>query len=121
MSDFTVTDGVFNLEVYAGSTFPSVAGQCSFYPTDVDGVAFDLTGYTAKLQVREQPSTEPVINIVPTINPADNSVSFMFTYAQTALLTKVDYVWAIELKNTATTEVLTLVRGQVYVYPEIVQ
>jgi hypothetical protein len=118
---YTVTDGRFDLEVLAGSTFPSVAGDCSFYPTDSDGVAFSLVGYTAKLQVRENPSTAAVIDIVPTVNTSDNSVSFSLTPTQTALLTKTDYVWALELTQTSTSKVLTLARGQVLVTPEIVR
>ncbi|NBR65355.1 MAG: hypothetical protein EBS85_03810 [Micrococcales bacterium] len=118
---YTVTDGTFDLEILAGSTFPSVAGDCSFYPTDSDGVAFSLTGYTAKLQVREQPSTTAVIDMTPTVNISDNSVSFSLTPTQTSLLTKTDYVYAIELTQTSTSKVLTLVRGQVLVTPEIVR
>jgi hypothetical protein len=118
---YTVTDGKFDLEILAGSTFPSVAGDCSFYPTDSDGVAFALTGFTAKLQIRENPSTAAIIDIVPTVNTADNSVNFSLTPAQTSLLTKTDYVYAIELTQTSTSKVLTLARGQVLVTPEIVR
>jgi hypothetical protein len=118
---YTVTNGQFDLEVFAGSTFPSVAGDCSFYPTDADDVAFSLTGYTAKLQIREQPSTTAIIDIVPTVNTSDNSVRFSLTPTQTALLTKTEYVYAIELTQTSTSKVLTLVRGQVLVTPEIVR
>ena len=118
---FTVTDGIFNLEILAGSTFPSVAGDCSFYPTDSDGVAFSLTGWTARLQIRENPSIAAVIDMVPTVNTSDNSVAFSLTPTQTALLVKTDYVWALELTQTATAKVLTLARGQVHVYPEIVK
>ena len=118
---YTVTDGKFDLEILAGSTFPSVAGDCSFYPTDSEGVAFSLVGYTAKLQVRENPSTAAIIDIVPTVNTSDNSVSFSLTPTQTALLTKTDYVWALELTQTSTSKVLTLARGQVLVTPEIVR
>lgn len=118
---YTITDGQFNLEILAGSTFPSVAGDCSFYPTDADDVAFALTGYTAKLQIREQPSTTAIVDIVPTVNTSDNSVSFSLTPTQTSLLTKTDYVYAIELTQTSTSKVLTLVRGQVLVTPEIVK
>jgi hypothetical protein len=118
---YTVTNGQFDLEVFAGSTFPSVVGDCSFYPTDADGVAFSLTGYTAKLQIRENPSTAAIVDIVPTINTADNSVNFSLTVAQTQTLTKTDYVYAIELTQTSTSKVLTLVRGQVFVSPEIVK
>ena len=118
---YTVTDGQFNLEILAGSTFPSVAGDCSFYPTDSDGVAFSLTGWVAKLQIRENPSTAAIIDIVPTVNTSDNSVSFSLTPAQTSLLVKTDYVWAVELTQTSTGKVLTLARGQVLVTPEIVR
>ena len=118
---FTVTDGQFDLVILAGSTFPSVAGDCSFYPTDADGVAFSLTGWTAKLQVRENPSTAAIIDIVPTVNTSSNSVAFSLTPTQTALLTKTDYVWALELTQTSTGKVLTLARGQVEVTPEIVK
>jgi hypothetical protein len=118
---YTITDGQFDLMVLAGSTFPSVAGDCSFYPTDSDGVAFDLTGWTAKLQIRENPSTSAIIDIIPTVNTSDNSVSFSLTPTQTSLLTKTDYVWALELTQTSTGKVLTLARGQVEVTPEIVK
>jgi hypothetical protein len=118
---FSVTDGQFDLEILAGSTFPSVSGPCSFYPTDSDGVAFSLTGWTAKLQIKENPSTTAIIDIVPTVSSADNSVSFSLTPAQTATLTKTNYVWALELTQTSTSKVLTLARGQVEVTPEIVK
>jgi hypothetical protein len=118
---YTVTDGRFDLEILAGSTFPSVAGDCSFYPTDADGVAFSLTGYTAKLQVRENPSTTAILDVTPTVNTSDNSVSFSLTPTQTSLLVKTDYVWALELTQTSTSKVLTLARGQVLVTPEIVK
>lgn len=118
---YTVTDGLFNLEILAGSTFPSVAGDCEFYPTDSDGVAFALSGYTAKLQIRENPGTTAIIDITPTVNSSTNAVSFSLTPTQTSLLTKTDYVWALELTQTSTGKVLTLARGQVLVTPEIVK
>ena len=118
---YTVTDGQFDLHILAGSTFPSVAGDCQFYPVDANDVAFSLTGYTAKLQIRENPTTAAIIDIVPTVNTSDNSVAFSLTPAQTSLLTKTDYVWAIELTQTSTGKVLTLARGQVEVTPEIVK
>jgi hypothetical protein len=118
---YTVTDARFDLEILAGSTFPSVSGPCSFYPTDSEGAAFPLTGWTAKLQIKENPSAAAIIDIVPTVNTSDNSVSFSLTPTQTALLTKTNYVWALELTETATSKVLTLARGQVEVTPEIVK
>jgi hypothetical protein len=121
VSSYDVTDGLFNLEILAGSTFPSVAGDCSFYPSDSDGNSFSLTGWTAKLQIREQPTTSAIIDITPTVNTSDNSVSFSLTPTQTSSLVKTDYVYALELTQTSTGKVLTLVRGQVLVTPEIVK
>lgn len=118
---FTITDGLFDLEVLAGSTFPSVAGDCSFYPTDSDGNAFSLTGWTARLQIRENPSITAIIDITPTVDTTANSVSFSLTPAQTSTLVRTDYVWALELTQTSTGKVLTLARGQVLVVPEIVK
>lgn len=118
---YTVTDGLFNLEILAGSTFPSPVGDCEFYPTDSDGNAFSLTGWTAKLQIRENPGTSAIIDITPTVNSTANSVAFSLTPTQTSLLTKTDYVWALELTQTSTGKVLTLARGQVLVTPEIVK
>ena len=118
---YTVSDARFDLVILAGSTFPSVAGDCEFYPTDSDGAPFQLTGWTAKLQIRENPSTAAIIDIVPTVNTTANFVGFSLTPAQTSLLTKTDYLWAIELTETATLKVLTLARGQVEVTPEIVK
>ena len=118
---YTVTDGQFDLVILAGSTFPSVAGDCEFYPTDDEGVAFSLTGWTAKMQIREFPSVAAIIDITPTVNTTTNSVAFSLTPAQTSLLVKTDYVWALELTQTSTGKVLTLARGQVEVTPEIVK
>ncbi len=118
---YTVSDGRFDLLILAGSTFPSVAGDCEFYPTDSDGAPFQLTGWTAKLQIRENPSTAAIIDIVPTVNTTANSVGFSLTPTQTSLLTKTDYLWAIELIQTSTNKVMTLARGQVEVTPEIVK
>lgn len=118
---FTITNGRFDLQILAGSTFPSVEGDCELYPTDSVGAPFSLTGWTAKLQIRENPSTAAIIDIIPTVNTTANFVAFSLTPVQTALLVKTDYVWAIELTETETGKVLTLARGQANVTPEIVK
>jgi hypothetical protein len=92
-----------------------------FYPTDQTGAPFSLTGWTAKLQIRETPHTSAHIDVIPTVNVTDNSVSFSLSAAQTALLTKASYVWACELTQTSTGKVMTLARGLVEVAPEIVK
>ena len=76
---------------------------------------------TGKLQIRENPGTSAIIDITPTVNSTANSIAFSLTPSQTSLLTKTDYVWALELAQTPTGKVLTLARGQVLVTPEIVK
>lgn len=118
---FTITEGRFDLVVNAGSTWPNPFQPAVFYPTDNVGAPFSLTGWTAKLQIRETPHTSAHIDIIPTVNDTDNSVSFSLTAAQTALLTKASYVWACELTQTSSGKVMTLARGLVEVAPEIVK
>jgi hypothetical protein len=118
---FTISQGRFDLVVNAGSTFPNPFQDAIFYPTDNVGAPFSLTGWTAKLQIRETPASGPHIDIIPTVNTTDNFVSFSLSAAQTALLTKASYVWACELTQTSTGKVMTLARGLVEVSPEIVR
>ena len=118
---FTITEGRFDLVVNAGSTWPNALEPAVFYPTDQTGTPFSLTGWTAKLQIRETPHTSAHIDIIPTVNVTENSVSFSLSAAQTALLTKASYVWACELTQTSTGKVMTLARGLVEVAPEIVK
>jgi len=118
---FVISEGRFDLVINAGSTFPNVFDSAYFYPVDNTGTPFSLTGWTAKLQIRETPQSSAHLDIIPTVNDTDNSVSFSLTAAQTSLLTKSAYVWACELTQTSTGKVMTLARGLVEVHPEIVR
>lgn len=118
---FVISEGRFDLVVNAGSTFPNPFQDAIFYPTDHTGAPFSLTGWTAKLQIRETPLESAHLDIIPTVNVTDNSVSFSLTPAQTSLLTKAAYVWACELTQTSSGKVMTLARGLVEVIPEIVK
>jgi hypothetical protein len=118
---FTITEGRFDLVVNAGSTWPNVFEPAVFYPTDQTGAPFSLTGWTAKLQIRETASATAILTITPTVNATDNSVSFSLSAAQTATLVNASYVWACELTETSTSKVMTLARGLVEVAPEIVK
>lgn len=106
----------FNLHVEAGATF-----ERSLVYTNDDGSLFDLTGYTAELQVRLTPtSATAVIDIEPQINVQTATISWQFTAAQTALLTASSYVYAIELTNQSGF-VIRLMEGSVIPSPEVVR
>lgn len=118
---FVISEGRFDLAIQAGATWPNAFQPAVFYPTDNLGAPFSLTGWTAKVQFRETAFTTAHLDVTPTINVADNSVSFSLTPAQTSQFTKVAYVWGCELTQTSTSKVILLARGKVEVTPEIVK
>jgi len=103
----------YNLHIEAGATFSR-----DLVYTSEDGSLFDLTGYTAKLQIRPTVSSATLtLEVIPTITVLTATISWQFTAVQTALLT--GGVYAIELTNGAT--VIRLVEGSVVVSPEVVR
>jgi hypothetical protein len=105
-----------NLYVEAGATF---SRQITY--TNPDGSVFDLTDYTAALQVRlTATSAAAVITKTPSINTTTGVVSFTFTAAETSTLTAQKYVYAIELSKSDGT-VLRFVEGDITVSPEVVR
>jgi len=117
---FTIGSGRFDLVINAGSTFPNVFQEAEFFPTDNVGAPFSLTGWVAKLQIRESPDKPAVIDIEPTVDETTNSVKFSLSAEETADLVLPNYVWACELEQTSTGKVMTLARGIVEVAPQIV-
>lgn len=106
----------FNLHVEAGATF-----ERSLVYTNDDGSLFDLTGYTAELQVRERAtSTTAVIELEPEIDVETATISWTFTAEQTSLLTASSYVYAIELTKIDG-YVIRLMEGAVIPSPEVVR
>lgn len=105
-----------NLYVEAGATFSRDVTY-----TNADGSVFDLTDYTAELQVRETASSaSAVITKTPTITVETGVVSWTFTAAETSGLTASKYVYAIELTHTDGT-VIRFIEGDITVSPEVVR
>lgn len=107
---------IAHLYIEAGATF---AREITY--TNDDGTLFDLTDYTAELQVRETLASETAtLTKVPTISVSNATISWTFTAAETATLTKDKYVYALELTNTDGT-VIRLVEGDLTISPEVVR
>jgi hypothetical protein len=105
-----------NLYVEAGATF-----ERSLVYTNDDGSLFDLTGYTAELQVREKvTSASAILTVIPTITVLTATIAWQFTAAQTATLTAKTYVYAMELTHSDGT-VIRLIEGAVTPSPEVVR
>jgi len=107
---------IAHLYIEAGATFDR---QITY--TNDDGTLFDLTDYSAELQVRETVSSATAtLTKVPTISVPDATISWTFTAAETATLTKDKYVYALELTKTDGT-VIRLVEGDLTISPEVVR
>lgn len=107
---------IAHLYIEAGTTF---AREITY--TNEDGTLFNLTDYSAELQVRETVNSETAtITKVPTISVSEGTISWTFTAAETGTLTKDKYVYALELTNTDGT-VIRLVEGDLTVSPEVVR
>ena len=105
-----------NLYVEAGATFTR---EITY--TNADGSIFDLTDYTAEIQVRETATSETAaITKTPSIDVPTGKVSWTFTAAETSTLTASKYVYAIELTHTDGT-VIRFVEGEITVSPEVVR
>lgn len=106
----------YNLSVDAGATY-----TVEFEYTNEDGSIFDLTGYTAKMQVREMPSSPAfVLEVTPVLTIQTGIISVTLTAVQTATLTNSKYVYAIELYGSAG-YVIRAVEGTIAVSPEVVR
>lgn len=108
-----VSDNVF---VDAGATFVR-----EYIYTNADGTVFDLTGFTAKAQVREDAAATLLFEVTPTITVLTGKVSMTWSATNTALMTKKLYNWALELTNAGTGVVIRLVQGTVTVSLEVVK
>lgn len=104
----------YNLHVEAGATYTR-----DIVYTNDDGSLFDLTGYSASMQIRPSVSSATLtLAVTPTINTTTSTVSFTLTAVQTAALAG-SYVYAIEIAKSPI--VIRLMEGEVIVSPEVVR
>lgn len=107
---------IVNFYVEAGASFSR-----SVTYTNEDGTLFDLTDYTAELQVRETvESATATLTVTPTIDVPTAVISWSFTPAQTSTLTASSYVYAMELTKTEGS-VIRLIQGSLTISPEVVR
>jgi hypothetical protein len=105
-----------NLNIDAGATF-----SVEFAYTNNDGSIFDLTGFTAKMQLRDQPTAATVVlEITPTLTIATGIIGVSISAAQTAALTNSRYVYAIELYGAGGLTIRP-VEGYINVSAEVVR
>ena len=113
-----MTAGIYNINIKQGATFSK---KIILYQTD--GSTFDLTGYTARMDIREKISSSSSMISLTTENgrisittPTDGSLYLLLSATETSLLTT-NGVYDLEL-ITGTT-VLCPLRGDVKLTLEV--
>ena len=86
------------VNAYSGATL-----SLSFTCKDEDGAAVNLTGYTARAEVRPTISSSTItLNLSPTIpTPANGIISVSIADEVTALIEPGAYVWGLVLETDA--------------------
>ncbi len=116
-----MTAGIYNFTIDQGAQYIT-----TIVYEDSNGNPVDLTGYTARMQLREQSSspnpadltlTSPSGGIV--ITPLTGTLVITISTAQTSALTARFYVYDLEL--TLSGEVSRLIQGQITVSAQVTQ
>ena len=106
-----------NISIDQGSDFTStvtVEGS--------DGIVFNLTGYTARGQIRKSYTSTTSVNFSASINsPTQGTIQLTLTSAQTGAMKAGRYLYDVEVVQTSTGKVIRVVEGQVEVNPRITQ
>lgn len=111
--------GKYDITIEQGATFRLI-----FVYTDDDGVPFDLTGYTARMQGRtsfDDASTVFSLSSADgdiSIDPMAGEITITMPAADTAAMPRNAGVWDLELV-TAGGDVVRLVQGNFTVSPEV--
>jgi len=105
---------VSNLSIDQGTTY-----SVTIAVTDTTGSARNLTGYTARAQLRRSYyTTSNTAFTVGIDNPTGGEIDLGLTANQTSGLKAGRYVYDVELVANATSTVERIVEGIITVYPE---
>lgn len=107
---------VYNLYIDQGTTY-----SVTITVTNDAGTARNLTGYTARSQLKKSYySTSNTAFTVSINNPSEGEIDLSLTATQTANLRMGRYVYDVELVSN-TNAVERIVEGIITVYPEVTQ
>lgn len=113
-----MTPGKYNMVCPQGATFNQ---QLTY---SINAVEVDLTGYTARMQVREShTSTTAKVNLTTenggiTLGGIAGTVSLLIPSSQTSALVAKEYVYDLELISPSQ-DVIRLIEGKFIVTPEV--
>ena len=103
-----------DLSIYQGDDYGAEVSVLN-----ADGSAADLTGATAKAQIRVDTADKaPAVVAEMTASIAGSKVTLSLLKAETAKLTRPNYVWDLQLAMPSG-GVITVLNGRVTVTPEV--
>jgi hypothetical protein len=103
-----------NLQIYQGDDYVATVTV-----KNADGTPADLSGYTAKAQIRRNVADlQPAVTVELLATIASPFINLFLTHDQTLVLSGT-YVWDLQLTEIATGAVTTILAGQVPVTPEV--
>lgn len=109
--------GKYNIEIEQGADFK--------LPLTIkdNGVVRDLTGWSARAQIRQRPSdVSPLASFTCSIPvPADGTILMELGNAETKLLSPGTYYYDLEIYTSADAQVQRILKGKALVDPEITQ
>lgn len=109
--------GVYDFSIDQGSTV-----VVPIVWKDSDGSPIDLTGYTARMQLKTSYSASPALSLTSTsgisLTTTTGEITITMTATQTASLSAVTYLYDLELVSSAGV-VTKLIKGQIQVLPEV--
>lgn len=103
-----------NLVIDQGTTY-----EVTLNLTDDNGDPLDLTGYTARSQIRKWYTSEFGSDFVAVINVADGTVTLNMDAVTTGELDAGRYVYDVELTDSKTGSISRIVEGIVTVTPQV--
>lgn len=112
--------GTHTIVIDQGSTF-----SMALMVTDDDGIPYDLSGYTSKMQIRTAPADDGGTILATTCTTADGSIVKVDGWiiptipaATTAAMPPGAWVWDIDVTSPDASETSTLLRGSALIRAE---
>lgn len=107
--------GNYNIVIDQGSDFALE------FTVKEDGLAFDLTGYSARAQLRERPhdATKAADFVCTIVSAGAGTVKMALTNEVSATLTPKKYYYDLEIFTTNDAAVTRLLQGEALVSPEV--
>jgi hypothetical protein len=105
-----------NIPIDQGTDFSSVISVLG-----ADGLAYDLTGYTARGQIRKSYTSSNSVTFTCAVQSpgTEGKIQLTLTSAQTGAMKAGRYLFDIEIVEIATGAVSRVVQGQVEVNPRV--